>query len=174
MLTIDEWSAVWSAEWANETAVAELRRAFHTLKGSGRMVGATVVGELAWSVENMLNRVVDGTVRADQDFVKLVADARAELPALLSAFEQGMEPEARFSSLIESADLLASGSRPAQTASEPADEPVETELSELAIFLTEARQHVDVIRSRTGRRRVQFDDDIMVALHTPGWWHLRG
>ena len=32
-------------------ALTEVRRAFHTLKGSGRLVGATSIGELAWSVE---------------------------------------------------------------------------------------------------------------------------
>src|SRR5262249_29042132 len=50
---IDQWLPQWSAEFGNEEALAEVRRAFHTLKGSGRIVGANVIGELAWSVENM-------------------------------------------------------------------------------------------------------------------------
>ncbi len=32
-----------------------IRRAFHTLKGSGRMVGLTDLGEAAWSVEQVMN-----------------------------------------------------------------------------------------------------------------------
>jgi chemotaxis protein histidine kinase CheA len=32
-----------------------LRRAFHTLKGSSRMVGLTEFGEAAWAMEQMLN-----------------------------------------------------------------------------------------------------------------------
>ncbi len=32
-----------------------IRRHFHTLKGSGRMVGAKPAGELAWTVEDTLN-----------------------------------------------------------------------------------------------------------------------
>lgn len=32
-----------------------LRRAFHTLKGSSRMVGLTEFGEAAWSMEQLLN-----------------------------------------------------------------------------------------------------------------------
>ena len=38
-----------------------IRRVFHTLKGSGRLVGAKTLGEFAWKTENMLNRVLDGT-----------------------------------------------------------------------------------------------------------------
>ena len=40
-----------------------MRRSFHTLKGSGRIVGASNIGEFSWSVENLLNRVIDGTVQ---------------------------------------------------------------------------------------------------------------
>ena len=32
-----------------------VRRSFHTLKGSGRMVGAERIGEYCWTVENLLN-----------------------------------------------------------------------------------------------------------------------
>lgn len=38
-----------------------LRRSFHTLKGSGRMVGLNALGEAAWSIEQALNaRLADG------------------------------------------------------------------------------------------------------------------
>ena len=43
-------------------ALTTVRRAFHTLKGSGRMVGARDLGEFAWSIENLLNRVLDNTL----------------------------------------------------------------------------------------------------------------
>ena len=36
----------------------EIRRHFHTLKGSGRMIGAKSSAELAWTVEDTLNRVI--------------------------------------------------------------------------------------------------------------------
>lgn len=37
-------------------AFATVRRGFHTLKGSGRMVGLIALGEVAWEVEQTLNR----------------------------------------------------------------------------------------------------------------------
>ena len=37
-------------------SLTTVRRGFHTLKGSGRMVGLTELGEAAWEVEQVLNR----------------------------------------------------------------------------------------------------------------------
>ncbi len=47
----------WREDAHDAEALRDLRRIFHTLKGSGRMVGALRIGELAWSVEDVLNRV---------------------------------------------------------------------------------------------------------------------
>ena len=44
--TIAEYLPQWRADTANKEALSEVRRAFHTLKGSGRMVRALVIGEL--------------------------------------------------------------------------------------------------------------------------------
>ncbi|RYF34064.1 MAG: hybrid sensor histidine kinase/response regulator, partial [Comamonadaceae bacterium] len=60
-----------------------LRRAFHTLKGSSRMVGLTDFGDAAWSFEQVLNtwladqrpvtsELLDITGKAMQDFAKWV------------------------------------------------------------------------------------------------------
>lgn len=40
---------------SDNACLTELRRSFHTLKGSGRMVGLTELGEAAWAVEQTLN-----------------------------------------------------------------------------------------------------------------------
>jgi chemosensory pili system protein ChpA (sensor histidine kinase/response regulator) len=59
----------------------DVRRSFHTLKGSGRMVGAMEIGEFAWEIESMLNRVLDGQLSMSQA-MPVVAEAVALLPAL--------------------------------------------------------------------------------------------
>ena len=46
----------------NSEALIATRRSFHTLKGSGRMVGAQLIGEFAWSIENLLNRLINQTL----------------------------------------------------------------------------------------------------------------
>ena len=57
---VDRWMPEWANNLSHEEALTEIRRAFHTLKGSGRMVGATDIGDFSWAVENLLNRVIDG------------------------------------------------------------------------------------------------------------------
>jgi chemosensory pili system protein ChpA (sensor histidine kinase/response regulator) len=50
----------WRADNQQREALGEVRRALHTLKGSGRMVHAEAVAELAWGAEHLLNRVLEG------------------------------------------------------------------------------------------------------------------
>ena len=52
----------WQASPGDTETLQAMRRHFHTLKGSGRMVGAMSLGEFAWAMENLLNRVIDGAV----------------------------------------------------------------------------------------------------------------
>lgn len=55
----------------NETLVT-IRRYFHTLKGSGRMVGAKASGELAWTVESLLNTVIAQTIPLSKEIQRYV------------------------------------------------------------------------------------------------------
>ena len=48
----------WKTGDAQDEELVNVRRYFHTLKGSGRMVGAKQSGELAWTVEDTLNRII--------------------------------------------------------------------------------------------------------------------
>ena len=59
-----------------------IRRVFHTLKGSGRLVGARRLGEFSWAIESMLNRVLDGTRPASPAVVAMVDQAFYTLPEL--------------------------------------------------------------------------------------------
>ncbi|MEM1433706.1 MAG: Hpt domain-containing protein [Pseudomonadota bacterium] len=86
------------------------RRAFHTLKGSGRMVGANTIGELAWSVEQMFNKVLDGQLECNVRLIEAAARARALVPELLSSFEARQPaPQAAVVEVIAQVDALRSG-----------------------------------------------------------------
>ncbi len=59
----------------NIATLTEIRRHFHTLKGSGRMIGAKSSAELAWTVEDTLNRVINQSLQLTptiQSYVQLV------------------------------------------------------------------------------------------------------
>lgn len=73
---------VWIDQLNNADALTEIRRAFHTLKGSGRMVGADELGDFSWQIENMLNTLLEGRNENFGDASVMVRLAEASLPAL--------------------------------------------------------------------------------------------
>ncbi|MEB3791625.1 Hpt domain-containing protein [Acinetobacter sp. IK40] len=62
----------WTEQPHQQNVLSDIRRHFHTLKGSGRMVGAKSSGELAWTVEDTLNRVIAGTITLSADIQRYV------------------------------------------------------------------------------------------------------
>lgn len=93
----------------NRPLLAEIRRAFHTLKGSGRMVGARRIGEFSWAVEQMLNQCLDGALAVRTPVLDSLQQAWTLLPPLLESFSSGaLEPEG-VDALIAQAEALASG-----------------------------------------------------------------
>jgi chemosensory pili system protein ChpA (sensor histidine kinase/response regulator) len=137
------------------------RRAFHTLKGSGRMVGAQQIGEFGWAVENLLNRCLDGSVPAGPVVVEIVGEAVTMLPALIENFRNGTPPDAALQALIERAGSLAER-RIAQVPDEP-DMNV--------IFRDDAREKLDNVAAwlvQQDRSHAWFavNADVVRAFHT--------
>ncbi|WP_028618294.1 Hpt domain-containing protein [Pseudomonas canadensis] len=148
---------------ADKTAQAEMRRAFHTLKGSGRMVRALVLAELAWAVENLLNRVLERSVTLGPDVQQVLDEAVALLPELIADFaidDQRQRDEV--DALAARAHALASGT-PA-LAAEPHDPML------LEIFRNEAQSHLDslnhFLQQAAEHVPLQVSDELQRALHT--------
>ncbi|ROR98918.1 chemosensory pili system protein ChpA (sensor histidine kinase/response regulator) [Sinobacterium caligoides] len=108
LASINQWLPAWLEGDGKAEGLSEVRRAFHTLKGSGRMVGATTIGELAWSIENMLNRVMDKSLELDSTRVAWIALVTQCFPAMVEAFEAGKTVnESYVSELTAVSDCLA-------------------------------------------------------------------
>jgi len=58
---------------ANLDELAAVRRGFHTLKGSGRMVGLSELGEAAWRVEHAFNDWLDREAPASPELLELAS-----------------------------------------------------------------------------------------------------
>ncbi|HEX7718385.1 MAG TPA: Hpt domain-containing protein, partial [Woeseiaceae bacterium] len=100
-------------QWAEspddmETLIT-VRRSFHTLKGSGRMVGAERIGEYCWSIENLLNRLINRTLSRTPPMVKFILDAAKVVPELVEQLEVGTEPESDVNLLMARASAFAEG-----------------------------------------------------------------
>ncbi|MGH8401025.1 MAG: Hpt domain-containing protein, partial [Gammaproteobacteria bacterium] len=99
----------WRSNPSDAEALTTVRRSFHTLKGSGRMVGARLIGEFAWSIENMLNRVIDQTVSASDEIFALVERSIAAFPELIEQLEVGTPPKIDVQPLMDTAAAYSRG-----------------------------------------------------------------
>ena len=96
----------WALDDSETDALQTVRRAYHTLKGSGRMVGAELIGEYCWSIEHLLNRVIDRTVSNSQALVAFLQRANTAVAELLEQLEVGAEPASDIAGLIAEAEAL--------------------------------------------------------------------
>ena len=190
--TIREYLPMLLRQHDDRSALTEVRRAFHTLKGSGRMVGAGVIGELAWSVENMLNRIIDGSIFMTEDVTSLLQDVTNAVPGLVSDFEHRRPAGLDTSALEARANALANGEIPdtspmpiaeadsgtdsalepagATTADSGEDDDNAVDLVLLEIFENETETHLqtinDYLAAAGDKSTVSYTDDLSRALHT--------
>ncbi len=113
---------VWDENPLERDALVTVRRSLHTLKGSGRMVGARDLGEFAWSIENLVNRVLDNTLVRSPAIIETLRAAVAALPELITQLENGAPVRADMAGISSRAHALAAGraSPPARSAEDGA------------------------------------------------------
>jgi len=85
----------------NHESLVTIRRGFHTLKGSGRMVGLTDLGEVAWNVERALNRWLQDSKPVTPGLLRFIGTAVQSFAGWVEMLgKQGVAH-------IEAADLVA-------------------------------------------------------------------
>ncbi|MBT8121601.1 MAG: Hpt domain-containing protein, partial [Gammaproteobacteria bacterium] len=130
----------WCDDPADLDALTEIRRSFHTMKGSGRMVGAMATGEFSWAMENLVNSLLEGTVDASAQVIELLRQSPMAVSALL---EQVKNPAAVLADAINDFPRKAHacsvpGAKAAAPAEQqpavdvPVEEPVAVEAAEPA------------------------------------------
>ncbi len=154
IVTISRNLPAWADAPDDMETLITVRRSFHTLKGSGRMVGAERIGEFAWSVENLMNRLINKTLVRTPPMIEFVLDAARALPELVEQLEVGAEPEADITLLMARANAFAEGDpnasvltvAPAQAdAAEDGAAALEMDPVLLDIFAKETAGHLRVI-----------------------------
>jgi chemosensory pili system protein ChpA (sensor histidine kinase/response regulator) len=99
----------WDQNPMDLESLARMRRSFHTLKGSGRMVGARSIAEFGWSIENLLNRIIDKTLSRTPGMMALLRSSVAALPQLVEQLETGRQSPAPIEALMARAFAYADG-----------------------------------------------------------------
>ena len=82
----------WMLHPEDENALKNIRRAFHTIKGSGRLVGALKIAEFAWDYEQLLNCIIDKTVPPERPVINAVGKAGKALTELVHELKTFEEP----------------------------------------------------------------------------------
>jgi chemosensory pili system protein ChpA (sensor histidine kinase/response regulator) len=99
----------WDQNPMDLESLSLMRRSFHTLKGSGRMVGARAIAEFGWSIENLLNRIIDKTLSRTPGMMTLLRSSVAALPQLVEQLETGRHNPVPTEALMARAFAYADG-----------------------------------------------------------------
>ncbi|MFT5594705.1 MAG: chemosensory pili system protein ChpA (sensor histidine kinase/response regulator) [Oceanicoccus sp.] len=190
--TIEEFWPVFKANNGDSDALATTRRAFHTLKGSGRMVGAEEIGETAWAIENMFNRLLDNTIVMSESFVDIVEFVVAQVPQLISNFEKRQPSDVDVKLIQEYADAISNGETVApcaevmsgalkqnieqakqaqDDASDDLDDIASLDPALLEVFSAEVESHLRVVQDfidteQNSDYSSPITDELQRALHT--------
>nr|WP_302175671.1 Hpt domain-containing protein [uncultured Hydrogenophaga sp.] len=109
-----------------------LRRAFHTLKGSSRMVGLTDFGEAAWSMEQLLNATLAEQRGAGPDLLDLSASALDAFGQWADDIAAGRPPAWTVAAFRRSAEALRDQTGPVPLEPSPVAEPAMVAVPEVA------------------------------------------
>ena len=129
------------APHGQQDALVDIRRGFHTLKGSGRMVGLTDFGEAAWAIEQTLNRWLQLELPVTEELHALITDAHRVLGQWVEQIESGGSHAFDFEAQARQAEHLRTATAegesapapvPAEAAEEPADAAAEDTATEPA------------------------------------------
>ena len=93
----------------NQEHLTSLRRSFHTLKGSGRMVGLMVFGEAAWNIEQVMNLWLSDSKGGNENLYALLERTAGEMVVWVEELKQhGVSPRTG-AGIIAAAERVKAG-----------------------------------------------------------------
>jgi len=95
----------------DQMVLTTVRRSFHTLKGSSRMVGLDSFGDAAWPLEQVLNAWLSEDKSANDDLLRLIAQAREVFTQWVASLEPDADrtPRPNVDTLIARAEAMRDG-----------------------------------------------------------------
>ena len=193
---IEKSLAICQDDPSNNTSLTTLRRGFHTLKGSGRMVDLHDLSEVAWNIEQVLNRWLSERKPATQHLIDLLTQAHDEFKRWCADLKKHGTTDISAERLLSSAKNLINGITPEATAKNEAgaatvDQDTETLASHdiesdtdanitignliiardlFDVFTTEACQHIATLKHELSClfecHDAALNHQFMLAAHT--------
>ena len=109
LAAMGEASEACQANPDDQAALTVIRRGFHTLKGSGRMVGLDELGETAWRHEQLMNGWLAENKPASGDLLRLVGRARGVFQDWVNALQNNQSASLPVPALLAAVDRVAQG-----------------------------------------------------------------
>src|SRR5262249_15206774 len=165
----------WRKQPDDVESLTTIRRGFHTLKGSGRMVGLMDLGEVAWEIEQLMNLWLEEKRLARPALLDLLAASCESFSGWLYQLREGtLQGEIQAEELVRTARALKTAAsapapsfKPAESAeTAPAQPAVELDFVQIVpdeptvtigtttltqamfdIYLKEASEHVEALEA---------------------------
>ncbi|HJS76261.1 MAG TPA: Hpt domain-containing protein, partial [Burkholderiales bacterium] len=155
----------------DQEALTTVRRAFHTLKGSGRMVGLMDLGEAAWRVEEVLNIWLEQKRPVNAPLLELVEAASASFAGWIERLRgPGLDGLVDDSTIVELAARAKADQSDLSAASTVTIGAVSIPRGLYNIYTNEAAEHVKVLKAECVKWRqampAEASQDFMRAAHT--------
>jgi chemosensory pili system protein ChpA (sensor histidine kinase/response regulator) len=110
--TIRENLVVIRTAISDREALTTIRRGFHTLKGSGRMVGLTDLGEVAWNCEQVMNKWLKEEKTATHGLIGFIERAASAFLTWVEALQTQGTAEIDGTDLQRMCDALKNDKEP--------------------------------------------------------------
>ena len=107
--TISEHLELSRGQPHNHEYLTTIRRSFHTLKGSGRMVGLSELGETAWAIEQVMNKWLQSEQDATPSLYELVGQAHTLFSDWVVQLEAGGGTHKDAEELVALAERVKAG-----------------------------------------------------------------
>lgn len=177
----------WSAT-PNPADLATIRRHIHTLKGSGRMAGASAIATLAMELENLLNEVLDGFNLADATLAEVLAPVVSVFAELVNRFVEG-EPQLTAAAEqlqanlqnVHSDETLIDEAEPTDERSLSIEDPLDDTTSittvikppdEVTSLLLDNALDIDAVESNDALQKRAEDEELMEIFLAEATQHL--
>ena len=151
------------AQPANLDALTTIRRAFHTLKGSGRMVGLDDLGEIAWEVEQSLNHWLERHTPATPGLIDFVARASAAFAIWIGQLKSRSQPTVDGRDIVALARELKTSAETGADAA-PAPQPDEIMIGNMRL----SRSFYEIYLKEANQRLATLDQEFAA------WREVRG
>ncbi|MDP1681242.1 MAG: Hpt domain-containing protein [Burkholderiales bacterium] len=106
LATVREHLGIMRRRPHDHDALITIRRGFHTLKGSGRMVGLKELGEVAWGIEQTMNRWLEEEKDATPELLDMIQQAHDAFAGWVEILNRDGTVEVNATDLLATAAAL--------------------------------------------------------------------